>query len=102
MELGLFDKHFIKKHKKKIHAGKNLEFFLLHTLKTTFWKTMENLTQAKMDTIRAFSPNQGNCFNLGKGQGMRRGDWIASPSCSPVSCRQNQTNASVKYDTKIW
>ena len=42
-ELGHFDKHFVKNLKKKVPQGKILEFFLLDTLKTTFW--MEILTQ---------------------------------------------------------
>ena len=47
MKLGPFDKHFIKKSRKKAPPGKVLEFFVLDTLKTTF-----NL---RMDTIRALS-----------------------------------------------
>ena len=42
VKLGHFDKHFIKKLRKKAPQGKILEFFLLDTLKTTFW--MANLT----------------------------------------------------------
>ena len=36
VKLGHFDKHFIKKSRKKAPQGKILEFFLLDTLKTTF------------------------------------------------------------------
>ena len=36
LKLRHFDKHFIKKVKKKGPLGKTLEFFLLDTLKTTF------------------------------------------------------------------
>ena len=36
LKLGHFDKHFIKKPRKKAPQGKILEFFLLDTLKTTF------------------------------------------------------------------
>ena len=36
VKLGHFDKHFIKKSRKKASQGKILEFFLLDTLKTTF------------------------------------------------------------------
>ena len=36
VKLGHFDKHFIKKLRKKAPQGKILEFFLLDTLKTTF------------------------------------------------------------------
>ena len=41
MELGHFDKHFVKNIRKKIPQGNILEF-LLETLKAMFW--MENLT----------------------------------------------------------
>ena len=37
VKLGHFDKHFIKKSRKKAPRGKILEFFLLDTLKSTFW-----------------------------------------------------------------
>ena len=43
VKLGHFDKHFIKKSRRKAPQGKILEFFLLDTLKTTFW--MANLTK---------------------------------------------------------
>ena len=43
MKLGHFDKHFIKKSRKKVPHGKYLKFFPLDTLKTTFW--MANLTE---------------------------------------------------------
>ena len=36
VKLGHFDKHFIKKSRKKATQEKFLEFFLLDTLKTTF------------------------------------------------------------------
>ena len=36
VKLGHFDKHFIKKPRKKAPQGKFLKFFLLDTLKTTF------------------------------------------------------------------
>ena len=42
MKLGHFDKNFIKKSRKKAPQGKILEFFILDTLKTTFW--IANLT----------------------------------------------------------
>ena len=40
--LGHFDKHFLKKSRKKARQGKILEFFLLDTPRTIFW--MVNLT----------------------------------------------------------
>ena len=43
VELGHFDKHFIKTTKRKGPTGNILKFFLLGILKTTFW--MDNLTQ---------------------------------------------------------
>ena len=42
VKLGHFDKHFVKNSRKKSPAGKISKFFLLATLKTTFW--MVNLT----------------------------------------------------------
>ena len=45
IELGHFDKHFIKSKRKKGPAGKILELFLIDNLKTTF--SMENLTQGR-------------------------------------------------------
>ena len=42
-ELGHFDKYFVKNLSKKAPQRKILEFFLLDTIKTTFW--MEILTQ---------------------------------------------------------
>ena len=42
VKLGHFDKHFVKNSRKKGPAGKISEFFLLDTLKTTFW--MVNLS----------------------------------------------------------
>ena len=43
MDLGHFDKYFVKSTRKKAPQGNILEFFLLHTTKTTSW--IENLTQ---------------------------------------------------------
>ena len=43
MELGHFNKHFIKNTRKRGQHQNILEFFLLGALKTTFW--MESLTQ---------------------------------------------------------
>ena len=51
MKLGHFDKHFIKKSRKKAPQGKILEFFLLDTLKTT---VLNGKFNQRMDTIRAF------------------------------------------------
>ena len=36
MELGRFDKDFVKNTRKKVPQGKILELFLIDTLKTTF------------------------------------------------------------------
>ena len=44
LELGYFDKHFVKNTQKSALAGKDFRFFFLDALKTTFWK--ENLTQS--------------------------------------------------------
>ena len=46
VELGYFDKHFVKntiQDKKRLGREKPWEFFLLDTLKATFW--VEDLTQ---------------------------------------------------------
>ena len=43
VELGHFDKPFVKRARKKTSQGKISELCLLDTLKTTFW--MEDLTQ---------------------------------------------------------
>ena len=43
VELRHFDKHFVKTQEKKVLQGNILEFFLICTIKTTFW--MDNLTQ---------------------------------------------------------
>ena len=43
MELGHFDKHFVKNTQKRAPQGNVLEFFFLNTLKTIF--CMEKLTQ---------------------------------------------------------
>ena len=43
VELGHFDKHFVKNTQKRAPQGNVLEFFFLHTLKTIF--CMEKLTQ---------------------------------------------------------
>ena len=42
VKLGHSEKHFVKNSRKKGLAGKTLKFFLLDTVKTTFW--MVNLT----------------------------------------------------------
>ena len=43
VELVQFNKHFVKTKEKEAPQGNIFEFFLLDTLKTTFW--MVNLTQ---------------------------------------------------------
>ena len=49
VELGHFNKHFVKNTRKKDPTGQHfgVVFFLLHTLKATFW-----MGNSKMDTIR--------------------------------------------------
>ena len=53
VELGHFNKHFIKSTRKNANEGIILEFFLLDILKTLFWNKKFN---SKMDTIKAFFP----------------------------------------------
>ena len=67
VEFGHFDKDFVKKHKKrKLRREKFWNFFLLDTLKTTFW--MENLTQRWIQPRPSFQ-NQGTFFNFQKRAG---------------------------------
>ena len=73
VELGHVDKYFVK-NKKKVPPGKH--FFLLDTLKITFW--MENLTQ-RWTRLGYFFQNQGFFSILGKGH------CTFIPSCMPVS-----------------
>ena len=55
-----------KHKKKKVQQGKFLEFFLLDTLKTTFW--MENLTQRWIQS-GPFLQNEGVSFDFQKKAG---------------------------------
>ena len=63
MELGHFDKHFVKNTRKKVPLEKILEFFLLDTLKTTFW--MENWTQ-RWKQSGPFFPKSGHSCRFSK------------------------------------
>ena len=63
MELGHFDKHFVKNTKKKRHCRGT---FLLDTHKTIFW--MENLTQWWTQS-GPFFPKSGPLLYFQKGQG---------------------------------
>ena len=58
MDLGHFYKHFVKNTRKKVLQEKIWEFFLLNTLKITFW--MENLTQKW--SVKAFFTKSGHFF----------------------------------------
>ena len=61
LKLGYFDKHFVKKSRKKDFAGKQ------HNLETAFW--MDNLTQGWTQS-GPFSPKSGHSFQfLEKGRG---------------------------------
>ena len=62
-ELGHFDKHFVKNTRKKALQGNILEFFLLDTLKTTFW--IENLTE-RWTQWGPFFPKAGHFFQFSK------------------------------------
>ena len=59
VELGRFDKHYVKIEEKNTLQEKSVEFFPLDTLKTTF--RMENLTQNWTESGSFFS-NQGTFF----------------------------------------
>ena len=77
--LGHFYKRFVKNTRKKAPQGKIWEFFLLDTLKTTFW--MENLTQRWMQLGHSLQ-NQGTFFSIFKiGQG--RPPLLSPPSYAP-------------------
>ena len=75
VELGHFDKHFVKNTRKKVPLEKILEFFLLDTLKTTFW--MENWTQ-RWKQSGPFFPKSGALLLIFK-KGLS-----LSPSCTPA------------------
>ena len=59
MELGHFDKHFLRKNTKKAPQGNILELFVLDTVKTTF--QMKNLTQRWTQSV-PFFPKLGHFF----------------------------------------
>ena len=63
MELGHFDKRFVKNTRKKAPQGKILELFSLDTLKTTF--LMEDSTQGYTQ-LGPFFQNQGTFFRFSK------------------------------------
>ena len=85
VELGHFDKHFVKNTRKKGPAWKIWEFFLLDTLKTIFWT--ENLTQRWMQS-GFFFPKWGHFFRFSK----RAGEASPLPfSCSSVSVAEYAT-----------
>ena len=67
MELGHFDKRFVKKNKKKGLAGKKFLVFPPRYFKKYILNGRFNTS---MDTIRAFFQNQGIFFSIfKKGQG---------------------------------
>ena len=63
VELGHFDKLFLKNTQKKTPEGKILELFLLDTLKTIFW--MEDSTQG-WTQLGPFFPKSGHFFRFWK------------------------------------
>ena len=87
--LGHFYKHFVKKGP----AGKILSFFLLDTLKTTFWmENLKNLKNSKMDTVGAFFTKSGHFFfDFHK----REKGAYSSPLPPPPSCAS-------AWDALIW
>ena len=62
VELGHLDNYFVRNTRKKAPTGKY--FFLLDTLKITFW--MENLTQKWTQLGPFFFQNKGIFFDLKK------------------------------------
>ena len=63
VELGHFNKHFIKNTRNRGPAGNILKFFLLDTLKTTF--SMKNLPQ-RWTQPGPFFPKSGHFFRFSK------------------------------------
>ena len=79
--LGHIYKHFVKNTRKKAAHGNIWWFFLLDTLKTTFW--MENVTQ-RWTQSGHFLQNQGTFFAIFKiGEGRPP---LPPPSCAPDIC----------------
>ena len=85
VELGHFNKHFVKNTRIKTPAGKQFWIFLLSTLKTIFW--VENLTQRWIRT-GPFFPKSGQVFRFSKSS---RGGLPLPPSCAPVSVAEYAT-----------
>ena len=79
VELGHFDKYFVNNAGKEAPSGKILEFFLLDTLKTTFW--MENLTQRWIQSGPFYSKSGYFCRFWKKGKG---GLPLFPLSCAPA------------------
>ena len=79
VELGHFNKHFIKNTRNRGPAGNILKFFLLDTLKTTF--SMKNLPQ-RWTQPGPFLQNQGTFFDFQKGLGRPP---LFPPGSAPVS-----------------
>ena len=63
VELGHFNKHFVKNTRKKVPPENILEFFLLDSFKTTFW--MENWTQ-RWKQSGPFFPKSGHSCSFSK------------------------------------
>ena len=78
MELGHFDKHFIKTQEKKGTQRNILGFFLVDTIKTTFW--MEYLKDGHIQGIS--SQNQGTISDLTRTRGPPR---LPFCTCTPVN-----------------
>ena len=72
VELGYFDKHFVKTQEKEAPQGNSLEIFVLNTVKTQFW--LENLTHRWKQS--------GHFFSVFK---KSRGGLLSFPSLAPVS-----------------
>ena len=79
VKIGHLSKHFLKNTRKEHPTGKIFVFFLLDTLKTTFWT--ENLTQRRTQSGPLF-PNSGHFFLFSKkGRG---GLLLLPPNCAPA------------------
>ena len=84
VELEHFDEHFVKTKNKESPQENILMFFLLDTLKTTFW--VENLTQWWTQSVPLL-PQSGHFFLFSK----RAGDTSPLlPSCTPVSVAESE------------
>ena len=76
VKLGHFDKYLVRKARKKTAQISIMEFFVLDTLNTTFWRK----SNQKMDEIRGFFPKLGQFFDF-----LKKGEASPSPLVARLS-----------------